>query len=112
MAAGRWQAAGDSAHIAYRVSQAAFHAPLNGIRDRPSAIRHQPFANMNDLEELWAALLSKDGALIRKAWEGLSGDEAAAVRAHLERMETGEDYSAVQREAAGVALAVIRSAQQ
>jgi hypothetical protein len=65
---------------------------------------------MDDLEEFWSLLLSEDDSQIRKAWTGLQKDEAAAVRAHLERMAADEDYSAAQRQAARAALRCINSA--
>ena len=64
---------------------------------------------MIDLEDFWGALLSKDAERIRKVWARLSPEEALAVRAHLERMASGDDagYGRLQSEAAAEALRVI-----
>ncbi len=64
---------------------------------------------MDDLESLWAHLLSEEPAQIRAAWERLNHEERAAVLAHLETMATEEGWSEAQRLAAQAALDVLRS---
>ena len=56
---------------------------------------------------LWEALLSSDPARIRRAWRGLSAEEAQAVRAHLKKMAEEPGWQAVQQQAAADALRVI-----
>jgi hypothetical protein len=63
---------------------------------------------MDDLELVWEALLSGDPARIRRAWRDLTDDEALSVLAHLARMRDDEGWSAEQRDAAAVALQVLR----
>lgn len=63
---------------------------------------------MDDLDSLWAHLLSQDPAQIRAAWERLNSDERAAILAHLVTMATDEGWSEPQRRAAQAALDVLR----
>jgi hypothetical protein len=63
---------------------------------------------MNDLDELWAGLLSGDPHHIQPIWDGLGEDERQAVRDHLTRMRDEDGWHSTQREAAGAALQVIR----
>jgi hypothetical protein len=63
---------------------------------------------MNELDEVWEALLSTEPARIRRAWEDLTDEEALSVLAHLARMRDEEGWSQAQREAAAVALQVLR----
>jgi hypothetical protein len=64
--------------------------------------------NMNELEDVWEALLSGDAARIRRAWDDLTDEEALSVLAHLGRMRDEDGWSASQREAATIALQVLR----
>lgn len=63
---------------------------------------------MHDLEDVWEALLSGDPIRIRRIWDDLSDDEALSVLAHLARMRDEEGWSPSQREAAALALQVLR----
>ncbi len=64
----------------------------------------------NDIEALWAALLSENPGQIRRAWGDLTDDEARAVVAQLKKMADDEEYAADARRAAGIALEAIREA--
>jgi hypothetical protein len=64
---------------------------------------------MLELEDLWAALLSEDPPLIRKAWLELKDEEAIAVLAHLRRMSIEVGWAEVQQTAARAALRVIQA---
>ena len=61
------------------------------------------------LDEFWEAILSEEPALIRKAWLELTDEEATTVLEHLKRMTTEAGWLNAQREAAALALRVIRS---
>jgi hypothetical protein len=63
---------------------------------------------MTDLDDLWESLLSSDAARIRRAWGGLTDEEALSVLAHLERMRDDDGWAPAQREAASAALRVLR----
>ncbi len=63
---------------------------------------------MNELEDVWEALLSGDAARIRRAWDDLTDEEALSVLAHLGRMRDEDGWDASQREAATIALQVLR----
>jgi hypothetical protein len=63
---------------------------------------------MDDLDHIWESLLSGDAALIRRAWGDLTDEEAASVLDHLRRMRDEDGWAEPQREAAAVALQVIR----
>lgn len=63
---------------------------------------------MNELDEVWEALLSGDPARIRRAWRDLTDEEALSVLAHLARMRDEEGWAPAQRESATVALQVLR----
>jgi len=65
---------------------------------------------MENISGIWDALLSETPGLIRRAWGGLTDDEARAVIAHLKKMVEDETYSDGQRQAARVALEAIRQA--
>lgn len=65
---------------------------------------------MENLEELWSALLSENAGVIRKLWGDLTDEEAKAVLEHLRKMAGDETYSAEQRRAAQAALDAIREA--
>jgi hypothetical protein len=62
---------------------------------------------MDDLEQLWESLLSSDRARIRRAWLGLTDDEAQSVLAHLTRMRDEAGWDPTQRDAATFALQVL-----
>ena len=66
--------------------------------------------SMENLSDVWEALLSENPGLIRRAWGDLTVDEARTVIAHLRKMVEGEAYGDVQRHAAQVALETIREA--
>ena len=63
---------------------------------------------MPELEHIWEALLSGDPARIRRVWDDLTDDEAVSVLAHLGRMRDEEGWDASRREAAAIALQVLR----
>jgi hypothetical protein len=63
---------------------------------------------MDELEDLWKALLSENAGVIRKIWGDLTDEEAKAVAEHLRKMVGDETYSAEQRRAAQAALDAIR----
>jgi hypothetical protein len=65
---------------------------------------------MENISGLWDALLSENPGLIRRAWGGLTDDEARAVIAHLKKMVDDKTYSDGQRQAARAALEAIREA--
>ena len=65
---------------------------------------------MDNLEDIWQALLSEDRALIRRVWGDLTDEEAKAVTAHLRKIVDDETYSEAQRRAAQAALDAIREA--
>lgn len=62
---------------------------------------------LSDLEQFWANIFSGEATLIRAAWATLAGEERAAVRAHLLRIQADPERLAEQREAAAIALRVI-----
>jgi hypothetical protein len=59
---------------------------------------------MDNPELFWTAMLSRDPARIRAAWESLDRAEQAAVRAHLQRMATEAGWTEPQRLSAQKAL--------
>lgn len=61
------------------------------------------------VQEMWERLLSGDTPQIRKAWQNLKDDEAAAVLAHLKRMAEEAGWAEAQRLAAQAALKTIRA---
>ena len=63
---------------------------------------------MDDLENFWEKLLSRDSELIRQAWGTLSAEEKKSVYEHLKDMATGEGWMEVQRESAKAALKVLQ----
>ena len=63
---------------------------------------------MDDLDNLWAELLSADPARIRRAWSKLTDAEALAVLEHLRRMKDEAGWQPAQRQSAEVALRVVR----
>ena len=48
---------------------------------------------MDDLEAFWAQLLSEDSDQIRTAWASLTGEERAAILAHLVTMASEAGWS-------------------
>ena len=60
-----------------------------------------------DPAAFWEGVLSSDPARIRRAWRGLSAEEAQAVRAHLKKMAEEPGWQAAQQQAAADALRVI-----
>ena len=67
---------------------------------------------MNDLEEVWEALLSGEPARIRRIWDELTDEEALGVLTHLARMRDEDGWSTEQRESATIALQVLRDQPQ
>ncbi len=63
---------------------------------------------MDDLDELWADLLSADSARIQRAWGVLSAEERQAVREHLARMRDDAGWQPAQRESALTAIRLLR----
>ncbi len=66
--------------------------------------------SVENLSDVWEALLSENPGLIRRVWGDLTDDEARAVIAHLRKMVEDETYGEGQRQAARVALEAIREA--
>lgn len=60
-----------------------------------------------ELEKLWQQLFSENAPQIREAWDSLSVEEQAAVRAHLADIAADPERVAAQRTAARFALTVI-----
>lgn len=73
-----------------------------------AAPRLAPAWPMDDLDELWADLLSADSVHIRRAWGLLSAEERQAVREHLARMRDEDGWHPAQREAALAAIRLLR----
>ncbi|MBM4422875.1 MAG: hypothetical protein FJ030_05715 [Chloroflexi bacterium] len=65
---------------------------------------------MDNLEDIWQALLSEDRGLIRRVWGDLTDEEAKAVITHLRKIVEDETYSEEQRRAAQAALDAIHEA--
>lgn len=65
---------------------------------------------MDNLEDLWTALLSGDAALVRRVWNDLTDEEASAISDHLKHMAVDHEFSEEQQEAARRALEAIRRA--
>lgn len=63
---------------------------------------------MDDLDELWADLLSADSARILRAWGVLSAEERQAVSEHLARMCDEVGWHPAQRESALTAIRLLR----
>jgi hypothetical protein len=63
---------------------------------------------MDPLDDVWEALLSGEPARIRRAWSGLTDEEALSVLAHLARMRDEDGWAPAQREAAAQALQILR----
>lgn len=63
---------------------------------------------MDNLDELWDDLLSAEPARIRQAWGKLTDEESLAVLDHLRRMQAEPGWQPAQRQAAEVALRIVR----
>jgi hypothetical protein len=63
---------------------------------------------MDDIDALWADLLSSDAMRIQPAWNLLSSDEQPAVLAHLLRMRDEDGWHPSQHASAAAALQVIQ----
>jgi hypothetical protein len=63
---------------------------------------------MDDLENFWENMLSREPKLIRLAWNTLSAEEQQSVYEHLHDMATGEGWMDAQRESAQAALKVLQ----
>ncbi len=59
---------------------------------------------MDDLENFWSSLLSRNPVRIRQVWEDLDAEEQAAITMHLQHMATEEGWSEPQRISAQAAL--------
>lgn len=59
---------------------------------------------MNEVERLWAGLLSRDADQVRATWDTLNTEEQQAVHAHLIRMATEAGWTEPQRISAQAAL--------
>ena len=59
---------------------------------------------MDDLQRLWGSILSRQPALIRETWAGLSEEERGSVHAHLQRMVSEDGWAGPQRISAQAAL--------
>ncbi|MBN2303000.1 MAG: hypothetical protein JXQ72_00895 [Anaerolineae bacterium] len=66
---------------------------------------------MDDIETLWANILSRDADRIRATWDALNAEEKTAVRAHLTRMVTEPDWSEPQRISAQAALDALENGE-
>ncbi len=67
---------------------------------------------MENIEDVWEALLSGDPARIRRAWGGLTDEESLSVLTHLTRMRDEEGWELSQREAASIALQILYDQSQ
>lgn len=67
---------------------------------------------MDDLEKIWEAVLSGDPARIRRVWGELTDEECQAVLAHLRRMRDEPGWDPAQRDAAALAVNIIREQAQ
>lgn len=67
---------------------------------------------MDDLEQMWEALLSGDPARVRRMWGELTDDECLAVLAHLKRMRDESGWDPAQRDAAALAVEIIHEQAQ
>lgn len=63
----------------------------------------------DDLELLWADLLSEESDRVVAAWITLDEGEQSSVIAHLQRMITEEGYAESQADAAQAALHIIEN---
>ncbi len=61
-----------------------------------------------NVDEVWEALLSEEPPRIRHAWLALTDEEASAVLEHLKKMTSEDGWADVQRQAAAMALRIIR----
>ncbi len=66
---------------------------------------------MNEFEELWDRLLSRDPELILPAFNSMQPDEQGLILTHLSRMIEEEGWQPSQRESARTALEVIHKNQ-
>jgi hypothetical protein len=64
-------------------------------------------SNEINLEGLWNALLSRQPAQVRSAFERLSKDEQHSVHTHLQRMSEEPGWHPEQRASARAALAAL-----
>lgn len=60
------------------------------------------------VDEVWEALLSEEPPRVRRAWLALTDEEASAVLEHLKKMTSEDGWADVQRQAAAMALRIIR----
>ncbi|MBN2046541.1 MAG: hypothetical protein JW750_01760 [Anaerolineaceae bacterium] len=58
---------------------------------------------------VWEYLLSRDFDVIREAYQSIPESQREAIREHLKRMLTEEDWHPEQMKSAEIALAVIAS---
>ncbi|HKJ27786.1 MAG TPA: hypothetical protein VJ965_09125 [Anaerolineales bacterium] len=62
----------------------------------------------DQIEKLWADILSRNPERIQKTFTGLAAQEKIAVRAHLIKMTTESGWLPGQQESAAAALEVIK----
>lgn len=87
------------------------HFPFPGFR---VTLERDVFINnkrevllIDDLDNFWFEILSKDPDRIDKAWQWLDDDEQHALINHLQRMSSETGWQEGQRRRAQMALAVI-----
>jgi len=68
--------------------------------------------SMDELDQMWEALLSGDPARIRRVWRDLTDDESLAVLAHLKRMRDEPGWDPAQRDAAALAVNILHEQAQ
>ncbi len=61
-------------------------------------------SSMDEIEQLWELLLSRQPELVQQAYQGLAKEEQEAVMAHLKRMVDEPDWHPEQRISAQAAL--------
>jgi hypothetical protein len=62
---------------------------------------------MDNIEELWERILSRDKELIKKAFLSLNQEEKQQILAHLNEMSSGSGWHKEQKNSADAALKVI-----
>lgn len=62
---------------------------------------------MDNLQDLWDNLLSREPVRVIEAWGALTDEEQLAVLTHLQRMVSEDGWLEVQRQSAQAALAAL-----
>jgi aminodeoxyfutalosine deaminase len=83
-----------------------FRAEYRRLRQR-YGIDQEKLRLVDDLDTLWANLLSGETRQILAVWSELAPGERTAIHAHLTRMATEEGWSEPQRQSAQAALDVL-----